>query len=90
MLSDLPVEFSDFALAGLARVTEDESKRESLKAALKFYLRRDAQDEGWPCPAFEDRELYLYKFWRCRVLYEVLPSCVWIWSVSPTGERIES
>lgn len=43
MLSDLSVEFPELALSGLARVTDDESRRESLKAALKYYLRRDAQ-----------------------------------------------
>lgn len=88
MLSDLSVEFSELALSGLARVTDDESRRESLKAALKYYLRRDAQYEGRPCPAFDDRELYLYNFWRCRVLYEVLSTYVWIWSVTLRDEQV--
>ena len=81
MLSDLPVEFSETALVGLARVVEDEDQRESLKAAIKFYLRRDAEFEGRPCPAFDDRDLFLFGFWHCRILYEVLPQCVFVWSV---------
>lgn len=82
MLGDLFVEFSEVSLASLQRVEPDPSRRESIKASLKFYLRRDATREAFPCEAFEDRSIFIYPFaGRFRVLFEI-DERVLIWSVS--------
>lgn len=76
------VEFSEVAEAGIKRISEDESKQVTLKESLKWYLRRDAEYRAVPCPAFEDKQLFLYPFSQWRVLFEVSDMVI-IWSVRP-------
>lgn len=82
MRSSKLVEFSDLALAAIRRITSDESKQESLKASLRFYLRRDAEERSYPCLAFDDLPWYVYMFSDWRVLFENGDRIV-IWSIRP-------
>lgn len=83
MLRERRVEFAELALSGIGRLVGDPSKREWLKASLVFYLRRDAEKDARPCPAFPDLELYIFPYWECRILFEIEDDCVVIWSVLP-------
>ena len=82
MLNDRRVEFSEFAEAGLHRLIADDSRRAWAKQSMKFYLRRDAEDEAVLCPAFDDRQLFVFAFYKYRVLFEISDQTVHIWSVS--------
>ena len=79
------VEFSEFALAGIRRALPDESRQQTCRAHLSFFLRRDHENHSFPCPAFIDKQLFVY-FWgiggQWRVVYEVDGTSVLIWSFS--------
>lgn len=75
------VEFSELAVAGIARELPDPSRQQSCFVHLRFFLRRDHDVHSEVCPAFDDRTLYLYAFGsRWRVLYEVDGADVMVWS----------
>lgn len=86
MLNDRRVEFAELALASIERLIEDPSRQESLKASLKYYLRRDAERDARYCPAFPDIATYIFPYWKCRVLFEIRGECVVIWSVLPAAK----
>jgi hypothetical protein len=85
-LNERRVEFSEVALAGLAREIEDESSRDWAKASLKFYLRRDAEDQAYLSDAFDDIDIYIFPFNKWRVTFEVSGDCVFIWTFSRLTE----
>ena len=59
MLTNCKVVFSELALAGMKKVMPDDSKRESMKASMTWYLRRDAESKSIYCPAFDDLNIYI-------------------------------
>lgn len=77
----MQVAFSEIALAGLRRELPNESQRQSLIIAIKFYLRRDHERLSEPCPAFEDIRLFLYQLSKFRILYQAEDGLVFVWSV---------
>lgn len=74
------VEFSETALAGIRREIPDESRQKSCVVSLTFYLRRDFADRAELCPAFTDRDLYIYAFQKWRVLFEARGTRIIVWS----------
>lgn len=78
---DKKVVFAELALVSMSKLMPDESRRESMKASIAFYLRRDAEVRSIECPAFDDLTLYLFPFNRYRVLFDVSTD-VRVWSVT--------
>lgn len=87
MLKERRVEFSEFALAGIADLLEDESRQKSFEASLIWYLRRDAEGQARECPAFPDRAIYVFRHWRARIVFEIA-ECVIIWSVKEVPDEL--
>lgn len=87
MLNDAHIEFGEVAIAGLNHLVPDESRRKSLKASIVFYLRRDASERSYTCPAFDDRELYLFPIHTYRILFEISGSKVLVWSIALKTEE---
>ena len=51
---------------------------------MAFYLRKHHDSHSEICEAFGDKQMYLYIFGlRWRVLYEVTPTRVLVWSFVP-------
>jgi hypothetical protein len=85
MQVDKRVEFEELALAALRQLVPDESAQQWAQKSLTWYLRRDAEEQAIRCPAFEDRALYTFVFWKYRVLFEVTTDAILIWSVAPAA-----
>jgi hypothetical protein len=81
---DKRVDFSELALAALRQLVPDDSSRASAVASIGWFLRRDAELQAIKCPAFDDRDLYTYGFWKFRILFEVTDDAVFIWSIVPS------
>jgi hypothetical protein len=74
------IEFSELALAGIRREILDESSQKTCVVHLSFYLRRDYAERAENCPAFPDRDLYLYAFGVWRVLFAIEGDRIVVWS----------
>jgi hypothetical protein len=73
------VSFSELAEAGMRTWVKPESLGTS-RTHLAFYLRRGHADTSIPLLAFEDVSLFVYRFGPYRVIYEVKPSGILVWS----------
>lgn len=76
----MDIEFSEFALTGLRTLVPDHSRQQSAFASLKWYLNKRGALDSRPCPAFENRKLYIYPWGPYRVVYEVSDT-FYIWSI---------
>jgi hypothetical protein len=78
-----PVEFSEIAIAGLCHAMPDENRRKSIEFSIRFFLKspREAIFRSRRCPAFEDKDLYLWPIEQLRVLFEVLDQRIIIWHI---------
>lgn len=74
--------FTELSQASMKRLMPDESQRESMKASMTWYLRRDAEGKSIRCPAFDDLDVYIYAFSKYRVLFELREADLRIWSVA--------
>jgi hypothetical protein len=86
----MEVEFSDLALAGLAKSIQDDERRQLHKLAIKFFLKKpDAERAAFPCPAFQDKNIYLIGLYGLRIMYEVRhsESPIAVWSIQRLSER---
>lgn len=81
MPEKLRVEFSELALAGLAKAMLDTDKRKSIEYAIRFFLKDpQAIFRSRRCPAFADLDLYIWPIQEVRVLFEVTDFAM-VWSV---------
>ena len=74
--------FSELARAGMVQLVEDESCRKSLEHSIIFYLRKEGKTNSRRCPAFEDRELFTYNLWVCRILFEMDENGIVVWTIT--------
>jgi hypothetical protein len=80
------LKFSELALAGAKRLVPDESRRQSLIFAIRFYLERDGHYRSRRCPAFPDRPLWIFGLASFRILYEDTDP-IFVWSIVPATEN---
>ena len=80
------VQFSEFAFAGIRNLIPDQSRQKSFHASFKWYLERDWENRSVVCPAFADKNLFVFPFGPFRVLFEV-DDRVFVWSVSNLTEK---
>jgi hypothetical protein len=77
------VVFSDFALRGLEKKFPDPERRLSAKYSIEWHLKRDETlDKSRSCPAFTDKEMYLFPLSDMKILFEKRGDEVLVWSVS--------
>ena len=75
------VEFSDLALAGIRKFADDGSKHSGLKHSIAWYVSRHPHHMARRCPAFPDRDLFLFPLGNdMRILYEA-GDIILVWSV---------
>lgn len=78
------VEFSELANRGIQKEFPERFRQESCRSSMAFYLRKHHDSHSEICEAFGDKQMYLYIFGlRWRVLYEVTPTRVLVWSFVP-------
>ena len=78
------VEFSEPAEASLRRLF-DEERRMSCRASVSFYLREKHEEHSWRCPAFPDRDMFIFPLGpKWRVLYERRTDRIVVWSFTET------
>ena len=79
------LKFSELALAGAKRLVPDESRRQSLIFAIRFYLERDGHFRSRRCPAIPDRPLWIFGLASFRILYEDTDP-IFVWSILPAAD----
>lgn len=77
--------FSEVALAGMRHLVPDESRRQSLILAIRFYLERDGYFRSRKCPAFPEKSLLIFGLSSFRILYEDTDP-IFVWSVLRASE----
>ena len=65
----MQIRFSELASAGIVNCFPDESRQNTCYVHLKYFLSRDHAEYSVRCDAFDDLELFLYKFGKYRVLW---------------------
>jgi hypothetical protein len=78
------VEFSELARTSIAKIF-DEDRRRTCYAHLSYYLREKHDLHSWECDAFPDLQLRIYPFGMRRVLYEIRPESILVWSFLPAA-----
>jgi hypothetical protein len=73
------VSFSELAEAGM-RTSVQPNAIGTARSHLAFYLRRNHDDTSIRLIAFDDISLFVYKFSKYRVIYEVDTSAILVWS----------
>ena len=70
----MEAEYSEIALAGLARLFPDEVKREGVRLSIAWKLTRDPGFQARPCAVIANRPLRvgsLFAGFEIRILFEV-------------------
>ena len=79
------LKFSELALAGAKRLVPDESRRQSLIFAIRFYLERDGHLRSRRCPAFPEKPLWIFGLASFRILYDDSDP-IYVWSILAAAE----
>lgn len=80
------VEFSELSLNGLEKIYPDIERRETARHAVEWYVKRDdTLRKSRACPAFEDKNLFVFPLHDMRVLFE-RNGIVRVWSIKKEVE----
>lgn len=78
----MKVVFSEVATAGISADVDDDSRRQSAYASLRWYLVRDVPHRAVRHPGFPDRDVYIYALGNTfRVIVELHDRQLIVWSV---------
>jgi hypothetical protein len=81
--SSVDVIFSELALTGLLKAEPNPDRRKSIVLSLQHHLRHpEAPSRCVRLFQFTGSQLYLYSFWKFRVIWEIAPAAIFVWSVS--------
>ncbi len=84
----MQIRFSESAAAGMAKFVPDESRRKTCEVHLKFFLSADPLQHAIRCEAFDDIDIFVYRFGPYRVLFELSADIIRIWSFAPVGVSV--
>lgn len=72
--------YSELAAQAMAKLVPDISRRKTCEVHLKFYLLSNPLEHSVRCSAFDDIDIFIYRFGPYRVIFHFGVTIVTVWS----------